>query len=72
MNIIEKLKKSINKNACENYLFEDYHWKSGKTTLIINLKSSGRTKRNFPFEIFRSRVIEKFGAFLQIIKETYI
>ena len=41
----------------------DYPFKSsiraGNSTLAI----TGRTQRNFPSEIFRSRVIEKFGAF---------
>jgi hypothetical protein len=55
--------KSINKKACENYLFEDYRLKAGMATWTLALAISGSTKRNFPFEIFRSRLIEEFDAF---------
>jgi len=41
-NITKKLNKSINKKACENYLFEDYHFKSGMEIWILALMTSGR------------------------------
>jgi hypothetical protein len=35
------LNKSINRTPCENYLFEDYGLKSGITTWILGLRTSG-------------------------------
>jgi hypothetical protein len=35
------LRLSNKKQSCENYLFEDYRWKSGITIWILTLKSSG-------------------------------
>jgi hypothetical protein len=32
---------SILKEGCENYLFEDYHWKSGIPIWILALRTSG-------------------------------
>jgi hypothetical protein len=35
------LDKSTNKMSWENYLFDDYHWKSGITTWVLALRTSG-------------------------------
>jgi hypothetical protein len=45
-NITKKLNKSINKKACENYLFEDYHFKSGMEIWILALMTSGSNTRD--------------------------
>jgi hypothetical protein len=42
--------KSIDKEPCENYLFEDYRLKSGITIWILTLKSSGETVEKDEFE----------------------
>jgi hypothetical protein len=37
---------SIEKRACENYLFKDYHLKSGITTRILTLRITGSNTRD--------------------------
>jgi len=41
----------------------DYHLKGCMEERFWTITLSGSTKRNFPFEIFRSRLIGKFGAY---------
>ncbi len=62
---------SIAKSVCENYLFEDYRSKSCIRSRILALAILGRTKRNFPFEIFRNRLIRKFGAFTYKVSKQF-
>ena len=38
-------KKESNKKSCENYLFEDYRWKSGIPIRILALMTSGSNPR---------------------------
>jgi hypothetical protein len=44
------LDKSTNKMSWENYLFDDYHWKSGITTWVLALRISGETVEKDEFE----------------------
>jgi hypothetical protein len=41
------LDKSTNKMSWENYLFDDYHWKSGITTWVLALRTSVILTANF-------------------------
>jgi len=49
----------------------DYDLKYCMETRFSKIRTSGSTKRNFSFEIFRSRLIEKFGeyTYLSLVRD---
>jgi hypothetical protein len=57
---------------CENYLFEDYHWKSGIPIWILDLRTTGRSKRNIPLPIFKNEPMGRNNEYLLRIGIRYL
>jgi hypothetical protein len=52
------LNSSIEKRDCENYLFADYHLKSGITVWILTLKISGSNVASWTLVCLKNRQVD--------------